>query len=313
MIDRSNDIRRLCEEWIEAAHSGGNGSIAIGGSTEGFRLWRNDILFHEVDLNSIRIAITYLTKTLLLKGYNTIIDFDHKLLWSWLAQVSVGNNISTTLDEYQFNELFASVARCSMVGVRNPQETREEWDRKNQLEKLQEHNSIEMARSSNLLLSYIVFPLLEAICRRACHAYMNEVGEVTMNFSVPRKDGSAHNYKIGRKCSSLRDILFLLESYISSNTLSYLSEMKLHIQWLTESTEHPYDTIFNWRNSSLHGNASHSTIGGTMLGWCYQITLDSYENDYEVKAANALQSAVREAQSYAHSGYKDRRSYYPPV
>ena len=313
MIDRSNDIRRMCEEWIEAAHSGGNGSIAIGGSTEKFRLWRNGIQFHEVDLNSVRTAITYLTKTLLLKGYNTIIDFDHKLLWSWLAQVTIGNNTPNMLNEYQFNELFASVARCSLAGVRNPQDTREEWDRKNQLEKLQEHNSIEMARSSNLLLSYMVFPLLEAICKTTCHSYMNEVGEVIMAFSIPRKNGSPRLYGIGSKCSSLRDVLFLLESCVTGNTLSYLSEMKLHINWLTGSTEHQYDTIFDWRNSSLHGHASHSTIGGTILGWCYQVALDGFENDYETRAASALQFAIRESQNYTQSGYRDRYSYYPPV
>jgi hypothetical protein len=47
------------------------------------------------------------------------------------------------------------------------------------------------------------------------------------------------------------------------------------------SYEDPFDVVYRWRNSSLHGQASLPTIRGTVFNTAILVALDAISADYD--------------------------------
>ncbi len=110
-IDR---ITRLCDEWCAAATPPGGG-LAIGPSTEGLRLSKNGIVFHELTHEELQAACVGLTRVLLRPGLNTVVDDDHLLLWSWLAQLLVSPPGAGAGDDREVRELLSVCVRAALL------------------------------------------------------------------------------------------------------------------------------------------------------------------------------------------------------
>ncbi|AVK50680.1 hypothetical protein AXY43_23155 [Clostridium sp. MF28] len=277
-------IRKLCEDWKREA-LGENGGISIGKS-EQFRLINNGIRMHDLNSNELQICCIELTRILLLKGMNTIISEDHQWFWSWIGEIINNRHINylNDLNEYPIKELFCTCIRSTLAGIEKPPSSKEVALRRFKYRKEHpiEHNLNELYTNSHLILAYLSFPLLESVLKKHCHEYVLLSGKVIKDFDVKRGTGYTKKYITGDSINSIEDLLLLIIQKVGKETLvKNLNSILEHIKGLNEENPNePCRIIYNWRNSSLHGETSYSTIGGTILNIAIIIFLHSIENEY---------------------------------
>jgi hypothetical protein len=309
----SPDIRQLCRDWIAAATA--SGGIALGQQSESFRLHRNGVRFHDLEYDDLRAACVGLTELLLLPGLNTIIDLDHKLLWSWCAELLLGRGAPYGHDvDREIAQLAALTIRCALSGT--IAHTREAFDQSGEARRLLDGSSREFLGRAHEALPYLAFPFLEAVSRRACGTFVDLHGTVLQPFQ--RRSGVT--YSPGQRCSNVGDLLALLVTTVATADLrSDLTDVLSHIASLVpgqpgQASPDGYEVVFDWRNSSLHGETSLTTIGGTILSLGLLIALDGLRNDYTQLRASAGGRAQREVSTASALGRWDPSpwSYYPP-
>jgi hypothetical protein len=283
--------------------------MAIGHSTEKFRLLANGVQFHELDHETMCAASIGLSKVLLRPGLNTIIDKDHHCLWSWCGELLLSPRAQFfPRDQYQIKSLFETTLHAALANCRRPNSSEVEWQEQNRINGLQPHHAKQLLLKSSTVLSYLAFPVLEATLKRACSAYVSLDGVVNSSFDVPNKQGGTKKYKPKNRCNSLRDLLFLHHTKIAGAKLkALLDQFRDHIA-LLNGTQDPFDLIYSWRNDSLHGSTNFQTIGGTILNLALLISLFEIEQDFEDRRLAALEHCRREAQST----HKSPWSFYPP-
>ncbi|MCE2597406.1 hypothetical protein K6Y31_21795 [Motilimonas cestriensis] len=187
-------ILELCDSWCEAVQLP-EGGIGIGGESEQYRLLRNGVQFHELDYDGLKATITGLSKVLLLPGLNTVVDQDHFGLWSWCAEIILSRESGAFEDnEYELRKLFETCVRASLAHCKKPAPSREEWDQQVQRDQLIPHNAKFFIQESGLALAYLVFPLLEGICKKLCFEFISMDGRVVRCFSVPTRNGGTKDY-----------------------------------------------------------------------------------------------------------------------
>ncbi len=158
----------------------------------------------------------------------------------------------------------------------------------------------------------MVFPLFEAVLKRACANFVTFNGQVITDFTIQTKLGKSKKYtpngSRNAQCSSLRDLLFLHYTLVASPTLkSLIDRFRDHIIFLA-GPDDPFDIIYDWRNQSLHGSTNFSTIGGTILNFTLLISLFELEDNFEQRRLLSLEHCRWEQTSQ----YKSPWSFYPP-
>lgn len=301
MDSKSNLIIGLCELW-KTNTQGENGSIVIGGMSEQYRLMENGIIFHDLNLNELQSAGVGLTNTLLLKGNNVFLSHDHSYFWAWTSEILfqkeyTGSEPPTEIDRNIY-QLFSA---CSRAALSSPDFASTDI------------NSRELLIHAQLIFAHLSFPLLEAVLKRACNKYVEYDGNKVIAYKV-EKDGSIIIYpnkdkvKNGRE-SNIANLLHLYYSQIADAKMrenldfiiGYLEPFKI------ESKKTSFHVIFSWRNSSLHGEQSYSTVGGTVFNIAILIMLQEIESDYDKLRENYLQHNRTENGSF----YKRHNSFYP--
>jgi hypothetical protein len=281
----SQEIKRLTALWRQAAVS--THGLSIGGQSDKYRLLRNHIGFHELDYDELRTACVELVKLLLLPGANTVIDQDHLWLWAWYAELLLGPEgpLSSRI-EPEIHQLARINVGAALVHANPP--TRETFDQMREANRLLNDRAKDFMAHSHLALSYLSFPLLEAIARRACPSYVDLNGVVRQSFA---RAGNSSFYQVGKRCSNLGDVLRLLRDQVADRYLrSDLIELLDHVAGITGSND-GCSAIFIWRNSSLHGETTHQTIGGTIFTLALMISLDGAKGDYATLRAAAIERA----------------------
>jgi len=302
------DIRNLCDKWCDASTTS-DGGMAIGNQTEQFRLLANGIVFHELSHDQVCVALVALSKVLLRPGMNTIVDQDHFGIWSWSGELLLSPRAAVfTAQQREIKSLFEANLHAALTHCRKPTSSREEWQAQNQIEQQLQHHAGQLLQGSSLVLAYLSFPLLEAILKRACAAFISLDGTVISQFRVPRRNGTVREYNPQEQCSSIRDLLYLHHTNTAPATLqAFINEFRSHIQFL-DSSKDPFDLIYEWRNDSLHGTSNYQTIGGTILSLALLISIFEIEADFEDRRQRAVEHCKREAQF----GHKSPWSFYPP-
>ncbi|MGL6091120.1 MAG: hypothetical protein ACRC07_13845 [Pseudomonas paracarnis] len=310
----AKDIERLCDNWIAASSQGG--VLVSGIETEKFRLMANGVQFHELDHETLCVALLSLSKVLLRPGLNTVVHHDHFAAWSWCGQLLVsGYSMIFPIEEREIQALYEASIHAALVGCRKPSMTPEEWSELCRIDALQPHHSKQLLQHSSLVLAYLTFPLLEAVLKRACAAYVAFDGQVVSAFSVPGKQSAPKPKLYGppgepgnHKCSSLRDLLFLHSAVVASpNQKALLDRFRDHLTTL-DAAQDPFDLIYSWRNQSLHGSTNFQTIGGTMLSLALLISLFEIEQSFEERRLKTLDICRWEADSPCKTPW----SFYPP-
>lgn len=302
--DRSQKIADLCDSWVSAATAGGG--LQLGGSTEQYRLRNNGLQPHDFRYPELRAACVGLAKVLLHPGLNTIIDFDHQSLWAWCAEILVGpKGTLFNAGERELHRLMGLACRASLAGVSRPD--RQGFEESRARYQMMEPNARELVTHSHEVLAYLAFPVLEGTLRRMGKGYVDYSGNVLAPFQ-----GRTRSYQVGERCSSLGDLLQMLYSLIAGPELKKdLDDFRQHIARLAPGVD-AFDTIFQWRNSSLHGSTTHPTIGGTIFTMALLIGLDHVKGDYDAIRGAALQHVAWEMQTAGASGFRSPWSYYPP-
>jgi hypothetical protein len=291
------------------------GAWLLGANSERFRLRNNGITFHELSYDDIRASCVGLTHVLLLRGLNTVIDWDHQHFWSWGAELLLARRSGYfSEEEYEIKNLFGTVVRASLAGIRSPNLDQEAWERWQQNRELMEFNTRMLEQESQLLLAYIVFPLLEAVLKKACQQYVDYTGQVLQDFQIPSKGGGNQRFRAGRqRCQDIRALLLLLCDRVAGPDLkSDLNEIREHLEDLAERGEDPFKLISEWRNTSLHGQTTYPTIGGTLLNLIFLISLASIREQYEQLRAETINEVQRNLRIYELTGSRSPWAYYPP-
>lgn len=300
------EIRNLCDKWCDASTN--SGGISISSKTEQFRLLANGIAFHELSHSELCVAIVALSKVLLRPGMNTIVDQDHFGIWSWCGELLLGPRAAVfSSQQHEIKSVFETNLHAALAHCRKPNSSREAWAAQNQIVQQIPHHAQLLLQKSSLILAYLSFPLLEAILKRACAAFINLDGTVVSEFLVPRRDGSLRQYKPREQCSSLRDLLHLHFAKATPALQALIAEFRSHIQFL-DSSKDPFDLIYEWRNDSLHGTSNYQTIGGTVISLVLLISIFEIEADFEGRR----QRAIEHCRAEAKFGHKTPWSFYPP-
>lgn len=304
----ATEIRNLCDKWCDSSTTPGGG-LAIGRQTEQFRLLANGIVFHELSHDQVCVALVALSKVLLRPGMNTIVDQDHFGIWSWCGELLLSPSATVyTAQQHEIKSLFEASLHAALAHCRRPPASQEEWQARSEMERQFPHHAQQLLLGSSLILAYLSFPLLEALLKRACAAFIAFDGTVTAQFQTSRRNGTMREYKPQDQCSSIRDLLHLYYKNVApASRQTLIDEFRSHIQFL-DSSQDPFDLIFQWRNDSLHGTANYQTIGGTILSLALLISIFEIETDYEQRRQRAIEHCRWEAQS----GHKSPWSFYPP-
>ncbi|EKO3865287.1 hypothetical protein JFR02_004467 [Vibrio harveyi] len=303
-------IKELCDSWYESVASP-NGSISICVESERFRLLSNGVKFHELELEAFRASCVGLSKVLLLPRLNTFIVEDHIDFWSWGAEVMLHIDSGVfTRDEMELQKLFATCARAALSNCNT--KYYDSLSREEQIcadktkDALVSHHAKNFLKNAHLALAYLSFPLLEGVCKKVASEYISMDGKVKKEFSVPpRKEGERpRTYGVGKTCSSLRDLLFLIKEITPSEDLDLIRE---HLSSLYDGKD-AFDVIYGWRNESLHGTTSYQTIGGTIFNLVLLLLTEKLEHTYDEKR----KLVINHFTNISKWDPKPHFSYYPP-
>lgn len=305
------DIERLCDNWCAASVTP-KGGTGIGTNTEQFRLLANEVEFHELSHEALCTAVVGLSQVLLRPNLSSYVSTDHYFLWSWCGELLL-NPLWGLFPQEQFEirSLYATSVHAALADCCKPPETHEEDQSQRLIKDLQPHHAKQLTQQSSVVLAYLGFPLLEAVLKRACAAYVAFDGKVISAFSVLGKNGNSALYdpkrSKGKKhiCSSLRDLLFLhYEKIASAQQKVLIDRFRAHLA-LLDGNQDPFDLVYGWRNQSLHGSTNFHTIGGTMLNLSFLFSLFEIEHEFEAYRQRACDL-------FPHTAHRFPSSFYPP-
>ena len=251
------DIERLCDELYEAGGKSG-GTAWTGLNDHRLRLIDKGVEFHELCHGQLCAAVVGLSRVLLRPGANTVSDGDHQELWTWCGELLLGQKSPLfPADQYKIKSLYEGCIRAALA---------QSVDR------------------STVVLAFLSFPLLEAVLKRACAARLALNGDVIADFDVYDKRGGRVFYsalsKRRNRCNSVRDLLLLHYQLASAELRRLIDRLRDHIA-IFDSTQDPFDLIYDWRDQSLYGSANLGTIGGTVLNICLLISLFDIEPGFD--------------------------------
>ncbi|WP_437830659.1 hypothetical protein ACQRXC_03980 [Niallia taxi] len=296
-------ILRLCDSWRKHVLRD-DGGISISVESENYRLLKNGIVYPDLSYEEIQSCCLGLTRVMFMKRMNSIQSADHKYFWAWVGEVLLGSESNFFSDEeHHIRKLFESCIRSTLA----TQDYRDDI----------EFNSSELLSNNSLILAHLSFPLLESLLKKLCKEYVDISGRVLKPFEIRLSRNRVIQYGTGQKnkISSLRDLLYLYENYVSNEEgKEHLNLFKQCISDVDNSMR-PYDLIYQWRNHSLHGQFSYSTIGGTILNLIILLSLNNIKDNYENRRGRSKETslfylkALQNSASNARPGW----SFYPPV
>lgn len=321
-------IKKLCDDWYDEKKALPEGQL-WGPNPEEFRLLSNGIVFHELNHEELCAAIIGLSKVQLLPNLSSYTHRDHFDLWGWCGELLLNNQVRLGFEKpgkiqpptpkmsQEIQSLYVTCLHAVLVNSVRPSATQEQFDELNRMENLLTRHRTHLIEKSFLIVAYLAFPLLESVIKRACVNYVGLNGEVLAAFDVPgrpgKKDkcynptGTARNCR--DECSSLRDLLFLHHKLVAPPRLKALiDDFRDHLTSL-DTTQDPFDLIYQWRNQTLHGKTNFHTIGATILNFSLLISLFELEEKFEENRSICV--AVGGFAEH-NAKYRGSRSFYPP-
>lgn len=289
---RASEIKRLCDSYLAAIAQTGT----IGRDEDIYRLLANGMTFHELEYDDLRTAAVELTKLLLCPGVGAVISADHFSLWGWCADLLF--DYYRTPSPYADKEIYELAKVTTDAALANAAG----WGY------IPSYGAEQYVIGGQIALSYLCFPLLEAVVRRATPAFLERDGIVRQPFV--RSGGG--QYSIGKRCSNLEDELRLLRDYVAGLPLKDdIAQILAHAANIDGSSSDGCSTIFAWRNSSLHGEITRRTVGGTIFGLALTIALDSIQASYNARRDAIAERVNWEMRTRAHGIRSRPDSFYP--
>jgi len=292
--DRSQHILDLCDNWLSSAVS----PHGVSTGNDRFRLRNNNLWPHTMTYRELRAACISATRTLLHAGQNAVVDPDHQYLWAWCVQLLIDPHAAYFLpNEYDLAALMRLACRAALADFESKPVN-------------MPVNSGELAKNSSVLLTYLSLPLLDGVLKKTCSSYVQYDGTVRQQFErIGRPKGL---YKQGSRCSSIEDLLWLLYNHVADKWLrDALDDVRKSISIAAMGKE-AFSTIYGWRNHSLHGQATYTTIGGSILTITLLIALTALESNFQHISSDNLASVISWRKSGKTALDWPRLIFYPP-
>jgi hypothetical protein len=272
MSCRYDEIIHFGKRVCNIAHSSSKQAVVSLRSLEEIGISITDL--NPTDLRAACVALSF---TLLYRGMNAVVMKDHVLLWDFTGKFLLeppSRYFDESFDEpfptklHPLRGLFVSVIKsATREWELTQQEPISRW------RYFQSPLGYPVALHTNPA-SYMVYPLLEAVTKRYLSGVLELNGYVKCEFCV-KYGNKKIKYRPGRTCSSVSDMLALLQDRASSDLQRELQEIYDHIAFVTGSKRHPLDIISReWRNPSLHGEDHVPTAYGVLLNIVLLIALD---------------------------------------
>jgi hypothetical protein len=281
-------ILKLCDDWMNKVIQP-NGSGVHGGSEHKYMLDQN-IKFHDLTINEMQACCIGLTDRLHYRHKGIYIDRDQMIFLSWIGQIFCNSKFQQILND---DEIYGHLCDIIMPLILTKIDILFElpFDIDDSLIEIKEGYDPHLRKIFGRkwdILRYVSYPLLEAVARKFCASYINSDGIVVTQFSVLQQDGSSRTYIVGKRCSSLRDLLILFESSIAGTEFKYfLNKIKDTIIRITSEPE-PFDTLYSWRNQTLHGNKFSGIAGNLLFNLSVLFLLELSRDEYENISKNAF-------------------------
>lgn len=298
-------ISKLCDHSIFANE---------GDSTEA-GLIANGVIFHELGYDALCAAIIGTSKILLRPNYNATVEQDHFVLWSWCAELLLNPFANVyPLNATEIRSLFEIVLHTALVhckkpsSAKNSEEHKAEWTEETKNHRVLPHNIKILQQNSHLILSYLIFPLLEATLKKVCAEHVAIDGEIKNSFSVFDEKYTPKGIKGKHRCNNIAHLLELHHIYVAKpNSVILLNKFKNQISLIDPSVD-AYLKIYQWRNNSLHGTTNHTTVGWVILNLVLLISLFDLEEVFSAHHTKIFEFT----EFVATSGTRFPQSYYPP-
>lgn len=307
-MNRIATIDRLCTAYSLNVADGAGGMIIPVGS-DSLRLRNNGFAFPDLSLDELREVAVGLTRTLLHRGLNTIIDADHLLYWAWIAELLlIPAPPAEAVIQGEVGKVLGLCVKTALAQAHPPTTDRYAWELQNQIDDIVPGPLRILGDNSHHLLPYVAFPALEALTRMSCRTHVDLTGKVLSPFSLTLSSGRIKKYSSGSRCNSLRDLLVLQVDEAGPALKAAISRIRLHIAAVSDGCD-GFDVLQEWRNSSLHGEIALHTIGGTVLNIACLMGLEILGPDFENRRAASIERAKRYRPGDRRFAF---RSYYPP-
>lgn len=270
--------------------------------------WRYNI--HTLPYSVVTRLPILLTRSLVAQRVN----FDNRVLWSWVAQIYIspifrGPSESTKNIDHDLKEAFEILVRSELASIGQPPSNKEVQTVNKVIDAVVGWNVKKMVYGKDLISLVLSFPVLERLCRTMCNEFVDPEGKVKKRFDVPSKQmGKVKHYKPGDILSSLRDLLCLYEDYVADDTTKLiLKSFKEELTKIFPRQQNTYDLIYQWRNNSLHGNSMNLPVHAVLLNLICIILLNSISDHYD----QIIQDYPRNSR-FREMGIESPWSIYPP-
>lgn len=254
----------------------GGGGSRIGEHTECHRLSRNGIFFHQLAYGELMSAIGHVTSTLLLPGLNSVIALDHLHLIAWCQQVILDRNHSSLspLEHRHYHKMTEICSSLKLIDLHNSGEINRstEW--------------LTIMGERGMMIACLAFPLLEAGLKICCSDFVDINGDIKQDFEISLINKLNQTYKQkfkvnDKKISSLKVLLQLYHELVAPTPAKEAISIIKHSLTRLHPEVDPFQLIYDWRNSTLHGADSFSTISGTILGLAFIVEISKEQDKYE--------------------------------
>ncbi|HEU5372853.1 MAG TPA: hypothetical protein VFU51_10735 [Gaiellaceae bacterium] len=270
-----------------------------------------------LSFDQLRSSLVDLQPTLLSTDGLAVV-FGHELwLWSWVTELLVGVPSPGSPRRYIEGDdlhggpgtllrlsIWTALADCRPPLSLDKHARKEETSKK--LE--EEPNAQQLVGSRTSILTYLSFPLLEALTKLRCCDHVSLDGRALQRFTVDDE-----TYGPGKRVSGLKHLLLLLSEHVASPTeKEALESIRSSIQ-VARGID-GFKQISAWRNSQAHGSESLQAIGYTVYNLALLVGLHGIQDRFDDirEDARAFIAELLEIEAHHNSPRFTPLHYYPP-
>lgn len=208
---------------------------------EHLQIFRNNFKIEDFSHDEILKLCVYLTKTLRIQ-----INRDHKIFWSWCAEVALNANIPDNEWSKAFCNLVNLILTRKYLDIGEPREVQ-----------LINSHVLQVIDNKYAIAAPLSFSILEGLLRRKkdITRYITKDGKVIQQFSI---NNTKYRYNKNDRINQIKILFYLAEQH---GTLSgVFMNLKREIETIfkkdiqSKGFTDIYKLINNWRNEHQHGN-----------------------------------------------------------
>ena len=215
------------------------------------------------------------------------VNYDHKVLWSWLGQLLLNTQMSRKgidiISDREFVDAVILLIRVELASIGQPPSTPEIATLNKLISEFVNWNVQEMVRNNHLIALALSFPILERLLKIKCSKFVELNGKVISEFKIPTgKNKKEKIYYKNTIISNLNVLLLLYEEKIATSIVKHeINQFRIQLKSLFPDSKDPLSLIYTWRNNLLHGSSTKPFYDAVILNLLTLIILDSLNPFYD--------------------------------